>query len=149
MASLVKAQLKGAFESTPICTVCSDHKKVDCLGGGSLGKYAYMCHGCNKQWQQLPPRDVPLFGDTEEEPIQRALPGEKKRSNGYKCKKCGQKKKTPDGRPHKCLGFVLSGISKRNLSKQSTVSDSVQELLSNQCLEMNESIFESFSECLG
>jgi DNA-directed RNA polymerase subunit RPC12/RpoP len=139
----LKRRLETAFDSIPPCSTCGS-KEVDCLGGGSIGKYAYLCTSCSKQWQQIPPKDLPLFGDPEEEPIQRALPGQRKRSNGYKCKKCGQKKKTPEGRPHTCLGIMTPTFPKQC----SIIGDGITEVLSTPCADLDKNIFDSLSDCL-
>lgn len=74
------------------CPECNDDSHVRCFGGGSRGKYKYMCLKCPNQvqWQQERPRPG-------------APPGEKTRivnKGSYKCGVCGAFPK----KGHVCLG---------------------------------------------
>ena len=87
------------FYSNPKCSICHSSKRVACLGGGSQGRYAYMCQNVEcmsdvmSQWQQICPRDLKPGDDPQREAIRRALPGQRKRGRanggGYLCSKCG------------------------------------------------------------
>eukprot|EP00966_Prymnesium_polylepis_P292824 6763209-Prymnesium_polylepis.1 len=88
-------------QSPGIAAITTDDGRVGCpfcggrsqtLGGAKRGKkYTYLCESCTTRWNQ---RIVPNeFGDYEISLSKRALPGEKKRSEGYACGKCGAKPK--------------------------------------------------------
>jgi transposase-like protein len=76
--------MKTAKPSCPnkSCTNAIDYVKT--LGGGSSGKYRYMCYNCKTQWQQNR-----ISNSTEDSGI---VIGSRNRDQ-YKCKDCGLPKK--------------------------------------------------------
>jgi len=74
----------------PNCPTCSHSQAVRTIGGGSTNKYRYECDICSTKWQQTPPHRSEDAVDTDDLVICKS---NDRRSNAYKCGRCGQPKK--------------------------------------------------------
>jgi ribosomal protein S27AE len=86
----------GMTKKKPNCPRCQQCTFTKTSGGGSHGKYRYVCEQCDLSWSQTPPHRLnpKLFTpDFWEKDIVISKHSSTTRSNSYKCGKCGKTKK--------------------------------------------------------
>ena len=89
----------------PNCPICNGNDDVKTLGGGTHQKYRYQCEKCTTSWQQIPPHRANDFEESDTKEIL-ICKSKQKRTNNYRCGKCGQIKKG-----HKCSSKSASQSS--------------------------------------
>ena len=106
LVAAIPAAKKGKYMRPP-CPTCGA-ADVKTLGGGTHGKYRYVCNSCGVNWQQVPPHKLQTEAEAAE-PVAAAAAAEqpapansvqldnqtRKRqiSQPYKCGRCGLPKK--------------------------------------------------------
>lgn len=73
----------------PSCPVCGDTAKVKTQGGGTKGKYRYMCEkaDCSSEWQEIPPHLINDSNHIRNVVMKNSKPS--KKTGRYKCGRCG------------------------------------------------------------
>lgn len=119
----------------PNCTNCNNNSFVRTQGGGTHGKYRFVCDKCSLKWQQIPPH---MLKDDKHNVDITICKKNVKRSSKYKCGKCGQIKQG-----HICTG--QNAIETKKLEVANILVNNPFEPASNSLSNSNDDEEDTFS----